>query len=228
MSTRTARIHALRALLHEYGIPTPAGAARLLQKLPEILEPQHTVLPSHVRLVLRGYAEEIAHLEQRIDALERELEQGARETSVIAALRQIPGVGLLSATALYAAVGNIPTFRSGRHLASWMGITPREHSSGGKRRLGRISKQGNPYLRTLLIHGARSALLAAQRKRKTGRTLSYLEQPGQDSLVPLDRQAGGAHTRLVRPGLCGQARNPDDAAGDRLRAPERAPSQCGR
>ncbi len=178
MSTRTARINALRALLHEYGIPTPAGAARLLQKLPEILEPQHTVLPSHVRLVLRGYAEEIAHLEQRIDALETELEQGARETSGIAALRQIPGVGLLSATALYAAVGDVHTFRSGRHLASWMGLTPREHSSGGKRRLGRISKQGNPYLRTLLIHGARSALLAAERKRKAGRALSYLEQWG--------------------------------------------------
>ena len=118
MSTRTARINAVRALLHEYGISTPAGAARLLQKLPEILEQQHTRLPSHVRLVLRGCAEAIAHLEQRIDALEAELEEVARETAVVTALRQIPGVGLLSATALYAAVGNTHTLRSGRHLAS--------------------------------------------------------------------------------------------------------------
>jgi transposase len=97
---------------------------------------------------------------------------------VIGSLIQIPGVGLLSATALYAAVGNVHTFKSGRHLASWMGLTPREHSSGGRRRLGRISKQGNAYLRTLLIHGARSALLAAARKRKAGRTLSELERWG--------------------------------------------------
>ncbi len=97
---------------------------------------------------------------------------------MIGSLIQIPGVGLLSATALYAAVGNVHTFKSGRHLASWMGLTPREHSSGGRRRLGRISKQGNAYLRTLLIHGARSALLAAARKRKAGRTLSELERWG--------------------------------------------------
>jgi len=178
MSTRTARINALRALLHEYGISTPAGAAKLLGGLREILEPQRAALPSHVLRVLHGYAEEIAQLEQRIDALEKELEQVARQTQVIASLMQIPGVGLLTATALYAAVGNVHTFKSGRHLASWMGLTPREHSSGGRRRLGRISKQGNVYLRTLLIHGARSALLAAERKRKAGRTLSHLEQWG--------------------------------------------------
>jgi transposase len=176
MSTRTASINALRALLHEYGLPAPAGAGALLRKLPELLELHETALPAHVRLVLRGYAEEISQLEQRIDALEAELEQVARQTLVIQSLMQIPGVGLLTATALYAAVGNVHTFRSGRHLASWMGLTPREHSSGGRRRLGRISKQGDAYLRTLLIHGARSALLAAQRKQKAGRTLSHLEQ----------------------------------------------------
>ncbi len=117
-------------------------------------------------------------MERRIEALEEELKQVAQQTPVIGSLMQIPGVGLLSATALYAAVGNVHSFRSGRHLASWMGLTPREHSSGGRRRLGRISKQGDAYLRTLLIHGARSALLAAARKQKTGRTLSHLEQWG--------------------------------------------------
>lgn len=176
MSTRTARINALRALLHEYGICSPAGATRLLQRLPEILEQQRAVLPSRVLLVLRGYAEEVSHLEQRTRELEKELDQVARQTPVISTLQQVPGVGVLSATALYASVGDIHTFRSGRHLASWMGLTPREHSSGARRRLGRISKQGNPYLRTLLIHGARSALLAAERKKKAGKALSHLEQ----------------------------------------------------
>lgn len=178
MGTRTACINALRALLHEYGVQAPAGAAALLRKLPELLDPHEAALPSRVRLVLHGYAEEIAQLQRRIDALETELEQVARQTPVIASLMQIPGVGLLIATALYAAVGNVHTFKSGRHLASWMGLTPREHSSGGRRRLGRISKQGDAYLRTLLIHGARSALLAAARKQKAGRTLSHQEQWG--------------------------------------------------
>jgi hypothetical protein len=99
----------------------------------------------------------------------------AREDPVIRALLQIPGIGVLSATALYASVGNIHAFKSGRHLASWLGLTPRESSSGERRRLGRITKQGDPYLRTLLIHGARSALLAAERARKAGRKLTHLQ-----------------------------------------------------
>ena len=190
MSTRTARINALRALLHEYGITTPAGAATLLRKLPEILEQRRTVLPSRVLLVLRGYAEEIAHLEQQIEALEEELEQGARETPVISILQQVPGVGVLSATALYASVGDIHTFRSGRHLASWMGLTPRERSSGTRRRLGRISKRGDVYLRMLLIHGAHSALLVAQQRQRAEQPISYLQAWAL-------RRAGAAHKAAV-------------------------------
>lgn len=84
-------------------------------------------------------------------------------------------MGLLTATALYAAVGNIQNFRSARHLASWLGLTPRERSSGTKRRLGRISKQGDVYLRMLLIHGARSALLVAQQRQRAQQPISYLQ-----------------------------------------------------
>jgi transposase len=91
------------------------------------------------------------------------------------ALLEIPGVGVLTATALWAAVGNIHTFKSGRHLASWLGLTPRESSSGSRRRLGRISKQGDPYLRMLLIHGARSALRAAQQRDRAGTPLTRLQ-----------------------------------------------------
>jgi transposase len=95
---------------------------------------------------------------------------------VITALLEIPGVGLLTATGLYASVGNIHTFKSGRHLASWLGITPKEHSTGSRRRLGRISKQGDAYLRTLLIHGAGSALCAAINLQAKGRPLSQLQR----------------------------------------------------
>jgi transposase len=81
----------------------------------------------------------------------------------VQALRKIPGIGPLTATALFASIGNIHSFQNGRQLACWLGLTPREHSSGSRRRLGRMSKQGDVYLRTLLIHGARSALTAARR-----------------------------------------------------------------
>jgi transposase len=89
-------------------------------------------------------------------------------------LRQIPGVGALTSTALRAIVGDIHRFPSGRHFASWLGLTPNERSSAEKRRLGKISKQGDVYLRTLLVHGARSALLAAHRALRAGRPLDRL------------------------------------------------------
>ena len=84
--------------------------------------------------------------------------------------------GLLSATALYTAVGDVRNLSSGRHLASWLGLTPRESSSGGRRHLDRISKQGNGYFRTLLIHNARAVLLSAQRRRKAGAPLARLHR----------------------------------------------------
>jgi len=84
-------------------------------------------------------------------------------------LRSIPGIGLLSSTALVGFVGDVRRFPSGRHFASYLGLTPREYSSGSRRRLGRISKLGDAYLRTLLIHGARAVLVAARRRSKTDR-----------------------------------------------------------
>jgi len=87
----------------------------------------------------------------------------------------VPGIGLLIATALAAAVGDMSAFRDGRHLAAWLGLTPKEHSSGNRRRLGGISKRGDPYLRALLVHGARSALLAAQARQAAGKALTRLQ-----------------------------------------------------
>lgn len=174
-TTRTARINALRGLFSEFGLSRPAGATRFLRALPALLEEASDRLPPRVRAVVLLAQEEIRALEERIQSVERELEQGVREEPVLQTLREIPGVGTLTATALYASVGNIHEFPSGRHLASWLGLTPRESSSGSRRRLGRISKQGDPYLRMLLIHGARSALLVAQRRRKEGQRLTRLQ-----------------------------------------------------
>jgi transposase len=102
-------------------------------------------------------------LEQYIDEVETELTAIAREIPMVKSLLKIPGLGLLTATALFATIGNIHAFKSGRQLACWLGLTPRESSSGGQRRLGRISKQGDAYVRMLFIHGARAALNGARR-----------------------------------------------------------------
>lgn len=176
VKTRTGRINALRGLLGEFGISRPAGAQRFLRELPQLLEEESTRLPERVRRLAQRAHEEIRALEEHIEAVERELEQMVREEPTLEALRKIPGVGLLTATALYASVGRIEAFPSGRHLASWLGLTPRESSSGSHRRLGRISKQGDPYLRILLIHGARAALQGAERRRRTGTPLSRLQK----------------------------------------------------
>jgi transposase len=120
--------------------------------------------------------EEVRDLEERVSEVEAALEEIASANRIIQALREIPGVGLLTATALYAAIGDIQSFRSARHLASWLGLTPRERSSGTRRRLGRISKQGDVYLRMLLIHGARSALLVAQQRQRTEQPVTHLQE----------------------------------------------------
>jgi transposase len=174
-SWMATRINALRGLLSEFGICRPTGSKRFLNDLPQLLRDRKAEIPLRLRRLARVIYREIREVEKRMQDVERELEQVIREEPTLEALRTIPGVGVLTATAMYAAVGNVHQFRSGRHLASWLGLTPRESSSGGRRRLGRISKQGDPYLRMLLIHGARSALLVAEQRRKAGKPLSRLQ-----------------------------------------------------
>ncbi len=174
--TRTARINGMRGLLREFGITAPKGADKFLARLPQLLEQHRERLPERVQRVVLAFWEEVQELEARMQQIEKELKGIAREHPVLRSLLEIPGIGVLTATALYASVGNIHLFKSGRHLASWLGITPKEHSSGGRRRMGRISKQGDPYLRTLLIHGARSALTAAQTRQQKGKPLTRLQQ----------------------------------------------------
>ena len=114
--------------------------------------------------MLREVCEEIRQLETRIRDCERELRALSKEVPEIEALRSIPGIGLLNATALWAFVGDVKRFPSARHFGSYLGLTPKEYSSGKIRRLGSISKRGDRYLRMLLVHGARSVLRAAHQK----------------------------------------------------------------
>jgi len=174
-STRTMRINGMRGMLREFGITAPRGATKFLERVPQLLEHHREMLPERVRRLVLAFWTEANELDARMREIERELETLAKQEPVIQTLLEIPGIGVLTATALFASVGNVHAFPSGRHLASWLGITPRENSSGNRRRLGRITKQGDPYLRTLLIHGARSALNAAQQRQRAGKRVSRLQ-----------------------------------------------------
>lgn len=164
LAERTARINTLRGLLREFGILIPLGAQHAVPTTWAQLEDAESEIPDPLRPGLAEICQEIRDLERRVKLIERQLAGLATQTPAIAQLMTIPGVGLIIATALVAFVGDIQRFPSARHFASYLGLTPRESSSGLRRRLGAISKRGDVYLRTLLIHGARSVLLAAKHR----------------------------------------------------------------
>jgi transposase len=165
MAERTARLNALRGLLRELGVFIPVGARQVVPAVWALVEDADSDLPDALRWSFAEACQEIRDIEARIKQLERQLETMAQQLPVVSHLLTIPGIGLLTATALFAFVGNIHRFPSARQFASWLGLTPREHSSGLKRRLGGISKRGDGYLRMLLIHGARSVLLHARKEQ---------------------------------------------------------------
>jgi transposase len=162
-SHRTARLNLLRGRLRELGYSIPVGARQVVPPCGSSSPDADSGLPDTLRPALAEIAREIRELESRVREVERSLEAMARKSEILVRLRTIPGVGLLTATALVAFVGDVQRFPSGRHFASYLGLTPRESSSGLRRHLGAISKRGDPYLRMLLIHGARAVLLHAKK-----------------------------------------------------------------
>jgi transposase len=174
MRARTSRINFLRACLREFGVCVPIGAHRAIDSVREALSNPQSPVPAILHSSLLELLAEIDSLAQRCKHIERELARLSEHDPVVERLLQIPGVGPLTATALRASVVDVQRFPTARHFASWLGLTSREHSSGERRRLGRISKQGDPYLRTLLIHGARAVLLAARSAQRRGSSLDRL------------------------------------------------------
>ena len=174
MATRTRRINTLRGFCREFGMEVSVGAARGLAQIARLLADEHSAVPALLRTPMRLALEEIRLMEARIDSLERELATIAQHSEDCQALATVPGIGLLTSTAMVAAVGDPRSFGSARHYASFFGLTPREYSSGDTRHLGRISKRGNRYVRMLLTHGARSVLRAASVARRCGRNLDRL------------------------------------------------------
>lgn len=175
MATRTSRINALRGFCREFGIAIPVGARTGVETIARVLADPGRAIPEMLRGSARLLLEEIRLLEARIGQLERELAQIARHSPACTTLLSVPGIGLLTATAIVAATsGDVTHFRDARHFASWFGLTPREFSSGASRYLGPISKRGDRYLRMLLTHGARSVLRAASVTQRAGRDLGRL------------------------------------------------------
>jgi transposase len=158
--SRTQRINLLRGILREAGIEAPVTTAAFLRQANELVEhPELARLSGLLHIVLS----EINLYEQCMSECEEQLKRWHANDEVVRKLDEVSGIGVLTASAFKAAVGQPERFANGRQLSAWLGMTPREFSSGNSRKLGHISRQGNVCLRTLLIHGARAALLAAQR-----------------------------------------------------------------
>ena len=161
---RTAQANQIRGLLAEYGIIIPRGICQIGKRLPDILEDGEDDLPGLFRRLLQRLGEHLKELDRQVGELDSQILLWHRQHEGSCRLAQIPGIGPLTASALVASIGNAQSFENSRQLAAWMGLVPRQHSSGGKTLLLGISKRGDGYLRTLLVHGARAVLRVAESK----------------------------------------------------------------
>jgi transposase len=165
ITRRTSVINQLRAFLLERGLVFAKSPARLRERMPQILKDADEDLTPRMRNLLALLWNEWNDLELQIVQMNDEVEQIASSDPACTRLRQIPGIGPLVATAIVAAIGNGAAFRKGREFAAWMGLVPKQYSTGGKAKLAGISKRGNLYLRKILIHGARAVVLRSKRER---------------------------------------------------------------
>src|SRR5258707_7904265 len=165
MARRTSLINQIRAFLLERGMVFAKSPIRLREALPEVLENANENLTPRMRNLVAMLWSEWKDLELQIAEMNDEVERIASNDEACRRLRQIPGIGPLVATPIVASIGNGAAFRKGREFAAWMGLVPKQNSTGGKARLYGISKRGNSYLRKILIHGARAVVLRSKRNR---------------------------------------------------------------
>ncbi len=169
VKARTAQANQIRGLLAEHGIIIPQGIRHIADRLPGILEDADNELPGAFRLLLERLGEHLKVLDTQVDELDAQIQLWHRQSDASKKLAQVPGIGPITASALVASIGDAKNFDNGRQLAAWLGLVPRQHSSGGKPTLLGISKRGDAYLRTLLIHGARAVIRVAQSKADQAR-----------------------------------------------------------
>ena len=161
---RTAKANQIRGLLAEFGLVVGKRIEVLRRALPELLEDGDNGLGGRLRQLLEGLRQDLVQLDERVAELDTAIKVVAKEDAACVRLQTIPGIGPLTASALVSAVGDGRQFKNGRQLAAWVGLVPKQDSSGGKTRLLGISKHGDAYLRTLLIHGARAVQQACAAK----------------------------------------------------------------
>lgn len=165
MKSRVAQANQIRGLLAEFGIVVPQGIRKVFSEVPALIDGDgDNCLPQPMRELIQRLMDHLRHLERQVGELEVQIQLWHRQSAASKKIEAIPGIGVLSATAFVATVGDPKNFRDGRQVSAWMGVVPRQRSSGGKQELLGISKHGEVYLRTLFIHGARSVVKSVQKQ----------------------------------------------------------------
>lgn len=194
IKARTALVNQIRGLLGEYGVILRPGIKQVRANVPMLLDTDE--LPELFKRLLAQLYEHLSEIDGQVDQVEAELKTFFKQSEDARRIEKIPGIGWLTATALVAAIGDARTFKNGRQLAAWLGLVPRQHSTGGKPKLLGISKRGDAYLRTLIIHGARAAIRFVERDRSpTGQWVRDLEQRRPKNVAVVAR--ANKHARIV-------------------------------
>ena len=165
VKARTAQANQIRGLLSEFGIVIAKGIGHIGKRVPEILEDGENALPGMMRQLLRRLGENLKEMDEQVSELERQIKLWHRDNEQSSKLEAIPGIGPITASAFVATVGDVKSFKNARQVPAWLGMVPRHEGTGGKATMGGISKRGDVYLRTMLIHGARTVVAQLERKR---------------------------------------------------------------
>ena len=174
VKARTAQGNQIRGLMAEFGLIIPQGLGHIASRVPELIEDACNELPGAFRLLMQRLLEHLKELERQVQELEAQILAWHRQSEASCKLAQIPGIGPITASALVASLGDAKGFKDGRQVAAWLGLVPGQHSSGGKQNLLGISKRGDTYLRTLLIHGARSVIYHADKRAQSSATCRWV------------------------------------------------------
>lgn len=174
VKARTAQANQMRGLLSEFGIVIPKGITSIPKRMNDLLEDGENGLPGTMRQLLQRLYDHFKELSRQMQELELQIKQRHQENEASKKLAAIPGIGPITASAIVATIGDASEYKNGRQLAAWIGLVPKQHSSGGKQTLLGISKRGDTYLRTLLIHGARAVIRFAEKKAEPDSWLSKL------------------------------------------------------
>ena len=206
VKARTAQLHQLRSVFYELGFALPEGRHWCVKRLPEAFASLEDKIPAMAIEAMRDQYQLILQLSERVDAIERKLEAFKRSDERCERLLQIPGVGLLTATSIVASVGDAKEFSSGREFAAWLGVVPRHTGTGGRVRILGMSKQGNSYLRAMVIHCAR-AVMARQKEHSPWLERLMRDRPWNVAVVALANKIARtiwamlAHRRNYMPGI---------------------------